>query len=148
MVANIIILAVSLGMFLYWFRYTCVLMLSARTTKDYGAEVAATNRLSYVAFEGGVDGISAPELDAVQQSLERDYRLVSSLLKQAGEWRVGSNSLEDLMLRADFRLMKLCYSLSRRISDTKARSAVNEMVQIVSHMANAFGEQSTQPARL
>lgn len=147
MVANVVILAVSVGLFVYWFRYTCVLMLSARTTKDYGAEVAAANRLSYVDYEGRLNDMTVAELDAVRRSLDRDYRLVSALLKQAGEWTVGGNSLESLMLSLDFRLMKLFFSASRRVSDNKARSAVSEMLQVVSHMANAFGEQASNSAQ-
>ena len=147
MIVNSFILAVSVGLFLYWFRYTCVLMLSARTTKDFGAEVAAANRLGYVEFDGRIGTMTSSELEAVHRSLQRDYRLVSALLRQAGEWKVGGNSLEDMMLRADFQLMKLAYGVSRRVSDARARSAVKEMTQIVAHMANAFGEQASSSAR-
>ncbi len=147
MIANLVILVVSVGLFLYWFRYTCVLMLSARPTRDFGAEVAATNQLSYVDYEESLGTMSVSELDAVERSLRRDYQVVSALLKQAGEWKVGGDSLESLMLTLDFRLMKLSYNVSRKVSEARARAAVGEMVQIVSHMANAFGEQASSSAK-
>jgi len=147
MVASILIMTVSVGLFLYWFRYTCRLILSTRTTKDYSAEVVAANRLSYVGFEGKLEELASADLDAVQRSLERDYQLVSSLLQQAGELKMGRDSLENLMLRFDYRLMKVLYGVSRKLSEAQSRSAVDEMVQIVAHMANAFGEQASSSAR-
>ena len=35
MIISTLIIAVSAVLFLYWFRYTCVLILSTRTTRDY-----------------------------------------------------------------------------------------------------------------
>ena len=54
---------------------------------------------------------------------------------------MGSNTLEDFILRVDFRLMAIAYSLARGISETRSRAALQEMSLVVAHMANAFGEQ-------
>ena len=32
----------------YWFRYTCLLILSAKTTRDFAGEVAEANQLSFL----------------------------------------------------------------------------------------------------
>jgi hypothetical protein len=73
---------------------------------------------------------------------------VTYLLKQAGELQVGGDSLEHIMLRIDFRIMKACYGLTRRFSEARSRAALQEMSEIVGHFANAFGEQLASSARV
>ena len=147
MIASILIIAVSLVLFLYWFRYTCVLILNTRTTRDYGAEVAEANELSFLGVQDLLEGSKAGDLDSLRKSLERDYRLVSHLMTQAGELKVGGDALEAIMLRIDFRLMKITYSISRKLSEAKSRAALEEMSNIVAHFANAFGERVTSSAK-
>lgn len=142
MVASIFIIAVSTALFLYWFRYTCVLILSTRTTKDYGTDVAAANRLSFAGVQSRLEVASAVELNAIRDSLERDYRLVSALMRHAGSLKVGGVPLEDTMLRIDFRLMRFAFAFGRRFSEVRSRAALGEMSQIVAYMANSFGEQA------
>ena len=40
---TILIIVGSMLLFGYWFRYTCLLILSAKTTRDYAGEVAAAS---------------------------------------------------------------------------------------------------------
>lgn len=147
MIANILIIVVSLVLFLYWFRYTCVLILSTRTTKDYGAEVAQANQLSFVGIQNALEEPEAEDLDSLRRSLDRDYRLVTSLMKQASGLEVGGDPLEEIMLRMDFRVMKICYGISRSFSQAQSRAALVEMTQIVAHFANAFGERAASSVR-
>ena len=97
MIASILIIAVSLVLFLYWFRYTCVLILSTRTTRDYGAEVARANQLNFVGIQNALQEPEAEDLDSLRRSLDRDYRLVTSLMKQASGLEVGGDALEEIM---------------------------------------------------
>jgi len=147
MVFSSLIIVVSIALFLYWFRYTCVLILTTKTSKDYSGEVASANQLSFLDVERTLESSLEPQLAALQSSLERDYELVSSLISQAAKLEVGGDSLEGIMLRIDFRIMKLWFSLSQNFSPSAAKSAVQEMAQIVSHLANAFGEQTEGLAR-
>lgn len=148
MIVSILIIAVSAVLFLYWFRYTCVLILNTQTSKDFSREVATANQLSFVGIEGQLQELDSQSLDTAQRSLERDYAVVSSLLRQAADLQVGGDSLEELMLRIDFRLMKSWYGLSRRFSEVLSRSAVEEMSRIVGHFANTLGERAVDTARL
>ena len=147
MVASILIIAVSLVLFLYWFRYTCVLILNTRTTKDYSAEVAQANQLSFVGVRDSLEGTQPGDLVAVRKSLEQDYRVVSSLMKQAGAIQVGESSLEEKMLRTDFRIMQLTFSIASRVSESRSRAALEEMSLVVAHLANSFGEQAVGSAQ-
>lgn len=59
MLASIIIIAVSAALFVYWFRYSCVLILNTETIQNYAAEVAQSKELNFLevqrafAQEGG-----------------------------------------------------------------------------------------------
>ena len=147
MIVSSLIIIVSVALFLYWFRYTCILILSTKTTKDYSEEVATANQLHFVEVRGQLPESTSAELDAIQSSLERDYRMVTYLQKQAADFRVGGSSLEEIMLRIDFRVMKAWYALARPFSESVSRAAVQEMSQIVGHFANSFGEQAEASVR-
>ena len=143
MIISSLIVAVSVLLFFYWFRYTCVLILSTRTTKDYSEGIAAANELGFVEVQGRLNNSSFREMDSLQASLARDFRVVNNLLKSAANVQVGGDSLEEVMLRIDFRAMQVWYGLSRRFSESGARTALGEMSQIVAHFANACGERAT-----
>ena len=72
--------------------------------------------------------------------------MVSDLMKRAMDLRVGGDSLEEAMLRIDFRVMNLWFSLSRRYLLSNARTALDEMSQVVAHFANNCGEHAAESA--
>jgi hypothetical protein len=146
MIVSSLIIAVSLVLFLYWFRYTCILILNTRTTRDYTLEVAAANDLQFTAVPAQLDLSTTQEMDHILDSLERDYTVVNGLLKKAGNVEIGGDSIEEIMLRMDFRIMSLFYGVSRRFSDSMARRALDEMSQIVAHFANTCGERAEESA--
>ena len=43
LIVTVVITLSSVLMFGYWFRYTCLLILSATTTRDYAVDVATAN---------------------------------------------------------------------------------------------------------
>ena len=137
---SILILIVSTVLFAYWFRYTCVLILSTRANRSYARQVAEVNRLSFVAAQQQLADDSARKdaLDRVHQSLDRDYRLVSFLLENAG--LPSDQTLEERMLRLDYRIMRIMYLVSRPFSAASARQALMERASIISHLANTMGE--------
>ena len=54
MLVSVLIIAVSTVMFLYWFRYTCELILSTRSATSYVAGVAQANGLNWVEVAASV----------------------------------------------------------------------------------------------
>jgi hypothetical protein len=152
MLASILIIAISTLLFLYWFRYTCILILSTKTSKDYTRQVAAANQLRFVEVQGALrEPSEVASLDQLERALDRDYHVVSYLLRQTEDLEIeGETSgmgMEQHMLRLDFHAMRLWYRLSRRVSDSAARGALHEMSMVVGHLANAFGEQAELSAR-
>jgi hypothetical protein len=142
LIATVIITASSVFLFGYWFRYTCLLILSARTSRDYAADVAMANQLGFLEVQS-VLRESNSDLDRLKDMLDRDYRVLTYLLKNAANSSTGGDAIENRMLEIDYRLMRAWYSVSRRFSPTAALSAIDEMSQVVAHFANAMGERAT-----
>ena len=141
LIVTLVITVSSVLMLGYWFRYSCLLILSAETTRDYAADVATANQLSFLQVQTELRESSA-DLGRLQASLDRDLAVVTSLIQGAsGPW-----GMEDRMLQLNYRLMSTWCSLSQRFSPEAGRRALDEMSMIVSHFANSLGEQATAGA--
>ena len=124
-------------MFIYWFRYTCLLILSTKTPRDYAAQVAAAHRLDFIQARGSLaDESRLAVLETIHRSLECDYSRVIRLLQNGHS----ATEVENRIMMADFRMMNVWYEVMRRVSRPHARKALLEMTSIVGHLANAFGE--------
>ncbi len=142
MITSIVIVLISAALFLYWFRYTCLLILNAETATDYAQDIAAANGLSFRRVQALLTNGGPADLDRLRQSLERDYNVVAYLMRHAGELQVGGDSLESLMLRADYHFMKLWFRISQ------SRTALQEMCRIVAYFANSTGERAACPSQV
>jgi hypothetical protein len=139
MLASALILAFSVVLFVYWFRYTCLLVLSAKSGEQYAEQVAAANRLSFPDVQEKLRAQSA-DLDRLREMLEMDYRILQYLREHAAGF--GMRSFEQRMLAFDYRLMQLWYRLMRKKSAGQARGALEEMARIVGYFAHKMGEHS------
>jgi len=141
LLVSFFIIGVSLTLFLYWFRYTCVLILSAKTSRDYASDIASANHLTFrETHESLLNESQQAPLEKIHQSLARDYRLLTYLLENVSSDRASDRSLENRMLMIDFRLLSFWCGVSRRFSSQYARGALLEMASIVGHLANTMGE--------
>ena len=139
LIVTLVITVSSVLLFGYWFRYTCLLILSAKTTRDYAAEIAAANQLSFLEVQAQLRQ-NTPDLDRLQAALDRDLVMVTYLIQHAsgqGEW-----GMEERMLKFNYRLMSAWCSVSRRFSPEAGRRALDEMSMIISHFANSMGERA------
>jgi hypothetical protein len=141
MIASILISVVSAGLLVYWFRYTCLLILQAHSSKDHAAGLVAANSLRFPEVQSRLlQGAAAVELPALQRSLEADYVLLTYLMKHTAGLRVGGVTLEQRMLMIDFKVMQLVCRLSTRLAVPQARAALTEMSGVLNHLANVMGE--------
>lgn len=139
MITSIVILSVSLALLAYWFRYSCLLILSAKTARDYAAVVARENRLSFLDVQSALEAHEDPAtLDRLQQVLEKDYRTLSSLT-YFGFLFSSNTTLETVLLCADYHLMRAWYAAARVLWPAEARGAVAEMTEIIRYLANCHG---------
>jgi hypothetical protein len=144
LIVTLLITVSSVLMLGYWFRYSCLLMLSAETTRDYAADIATANQLSFLQVQAELRDQQPADLNRLQAALDRDLAVVTYLIQNAsgqGEW-----GMEARMLKLNYRLMSTWCSVSQRFSPEAGRRALDEMSMIVSHFANSLGEQATAGA--
>ena len=142
LIVTLVITVSSALMFGYWFRYTCLLILSAETTRDYAVDIASANQLSFLQVQAELRNQQTSDLNRLQTSLDRDLAVVTALIQSAsGQW-----GMEARMLQLNYRLMSTWCSVSQRFSPAAARRALDEMSMIVSHFANSLGEQAAAGA--
>jgi hypothetical protein len=141
LVTTVIVTAGSLLLFGYWFRYTCLLILSAKTTRDFAGQVAAANQLGFLEVQTQLRE-SAVDLDSLRDSLDRDYAVLNALLNGVGDSSLEGSSLEQRMLALNYRVMRGWYRVSSTFSPAAARKALEEMSMVVAHFANAMGQQT------
>ena len=139
-ITTVVVTVSSILLFGYWFRYTCLLMLSTRTARDYVNEVAVANDLGFLDVQSRLRA-GSPEFDRLREALDRDYAILSRILKQSA-----NSGMERRMLGIDYRLMGAWYRVSSRFSVHAARHALEEMSMIVAHFANTMGEQAASAA--
>jgi hypothetical protein len=125
----------------YWFRYTCLLILAAQTTRDHGSEVASENRLCFQEVQARLrrPNRTIPHLDRLHQCLNRDYLIVTRLAGYTAGI-TGDERLERFLLVMNFQALSAWYRLSRRFSVDAALGALEEMSLVVAHFADCIGE--------
>ena len=144
LIATLFITAGSLLLFAYWFRYTCVLILKTKTSRDFAGDVAVANQLNFPTVQRQLK-LAGADLANLHESLDRDYSLLTYLVSHAAG-RQGGVSLEDRMLQLNYRFMGACYRVSRPFSTAAARKALEEMSMVVGYFANVMGERAMQGA--
>jgi hypothetical protein len=145
LITTVIITASSVLLFGYWFRYTCLLVLSTKTVRDYAREVAAANQLGFLEIQSQLRA-GSPELDRLRGLLDRDYAVLTSLLKHSSVASPKNSGIETRMLEINYRLMGAWYRVSSRFSTAAARRALDEMSMVVAYFANTMGEHAAVSA--
>ena len=134
-IASLFIIAASSALFVYWFRYTCLLLLGQKTaevgSENYALKVTSTIRLSFPHLQRALrDDSQEFALDTLHEGLASDYRILTDLLRQF----TSGDSIEHRILLIDYKLMGAWYSL------TRAPKALMEMSLILNYFASEIGE--------
>jgi len=144
MLASTIIIAVSAGLFVYWFRYSCMLILNTKTAQSYAADIARSKELNFLRVQQNLAVAEVRTLEALRADLQRDYLKISGLLSAGIANRTDEDAdgyvLERAMLGMNFRWLNVQFKIASSYSERMARGVLLEMSQIVEHHANAFGE--------
>jgi hypothetical protein len=139
-ITDFLISAASFVLFLYWFQYVCLLILSARTSRDYSSEVAAANRLGFPDVQSKLHSADA-DLDTLHRRLEKDYAIITDLLQRTPGFVTGDRR-ELAMLKIHYRTMSAWFYLTRRSLREASRQALEEMTVVIVHLANTVGERT------
>ena len=137
-----LIIFFSVVLFVYWFRYSCLLILQNRTSYSLPQTSASTLSFPMVQERLRSEENSMELLDQLHRNLINDYRVVCFLLRCSSER--GVDPIERRMLMMDYWIMRGWYSLARRIARPQARKALEEISDIVSYFAHSVGRYATQ----
>ena len=83
-------------------------------------------------------------LVSLERALDRDYQLLSYLLKHAADLELAS--IENRILILDYKLMRLCFRVTRILAPAQSRKALVEMATALSAVARQAGQQSEETA--
>jgi len=137
-IASIVIILVSSVMFLYFFRYTCLLLIN-KGNQEYAMAVASTIRLSFPQVKEALAAQThTASLDHLHQSLQKDYQLLMDVLGQATG---SSESIERRILDIDYKVMQSWYKMTRTSKNlAQAKMALSEMSSILNYFAAEIAE--------
>jgi hypothetical protein len=138
MLAGFLIIASSVALFVYWFRYSCILILRNRSEVAEASTAVLDGRFSFAEVRERLRSESA--LGPLEASLERDYRVLTYLIEHAAGLEL--ESLEDRLLMFDYRVMQCVYRISRTVAPLRARKALSEMASVLGVLAHRIGEQA------
>lgn len=136
MFASALIIGFSLILLVYWFRYSCVLLLKDRA--ELATATASDTRFSFEEVQRRLSG--AEDLDPLQQALRRDYEMLVYLIEHASGLEL--ESIEDRLLVLDYKLMQWRYGLTRALFPSQARRSLSEMASVLSVLVRRMGEQA------
>jgi hypothetical protein len=141
MIISLLIIGFSIVLLVYWFRYSCLLLLRAESERVASAPAANDQRF---ASAGMWRELPAAPLDRLEEALNRDYRLLTYLLDHAAG--LSGESLEDRILVLDYRVMSWYFCLTRALAPSQARRALSEMATVVAVLADRMGQQAAMRA--
>ncbi len=138
-VATAVVAVASCVLFVFWFRSACLLILVAKPARDYARGVAIANQLTFREVQEALCNNASADLQTLTAALDRDFLVLSYLLKHAAVIR--DSAIERRMLWIDYWTMRAWCSAASRVSPLVARRALQEMAMVVAHFASTLGEQ-------
>jgi len=139
-VIDFLISATSFVLFFYWFQYVCLLILSARSSRDYSTEIAAANQLGFPDVQVKLRSAGA-DLETLHRRLEKDYAIITDLLERT-PGLIADDRRELAMLKIHYRTMSAWFFLTRRSLRDASAQALEEMTLVIIHLANTIGERT------
>ena len=136
MFASVLIILISLVLLVYWFRYSCILLLRGYANQPLAA--APGDRFSFREVRDRLQ--VEPELDPLHRALQRDFRLITYLLEHAAGLEL--SSFEDKLLLWDYRAMRVWFWFTKTAAPQQARQALSEMASILAILGGKIGERA------
>ena len=138
MIASLLIIGFSALLLVYWFRYSCILLLRAHAERTAPASAVPDIRFCFAEVQARLR--TAEVLDPLHLSLQRDYEILIYLLQHAAG--LSLESFEDRLLVLDYKVMQWWYRLTRIAAPQQARQALYEMASILNVLAEKMSEQA------
>ena len=137
MVTSVFIIAISVVLFVYWLRYSCVLLLRSAQQR---AEMPTVADERFSAFSVLERLKTEADLAPLERALERDYYVLTYLIEHAADLELAS--IENKLLVLDYKLMRVWSHLTRTVAPRQSRMALSEMAAVLSVLVGQMGEPS------
>ena len=137
MITSVFIIAISVILFVYWLRYSCVMLLRSAQERGEMAK-SADERFSVAAVQERLK--IGGDLDPLEQALERDYHVVTYLIEHAADLELAS--IENKLLVLDYQLMRVWSRVTRTVAPQQSRKALSEMASVLSVLVGQMGDQT------
>ena len=136
MFVSIFILLFSLGALVYWVRLSILTMLDGQGATLEATRLAETNRLEFPMVRQALAASSrAADYGLLFESLQHDFLALTYLLRFAATVNMGQYSRQELLLVADFHVMRVLCAFGRSFSPRLARYALTEMTAVLEYFA-------------
>ena len=137
MITSVFIIAISVILFVYWLRYSCVMLL--RSAQERGElSKCADERFNVASVLERLKTES--DLDPLELALERDYQVVTYLIEHAADLELAS--IENKLLVLDYKLMRTWSRVTRTVAPQQSRKALSEMASVLSVLVGQMGDQN------
>ena len=137
MVTSVFIIGISVVLFVYWLRYSCLMLL--RSAQEHAELLPADDQRFSVSSV--LDRLKTEaDLDPLEHALDRDYHVVTYLIEHAAGLELAS--IENRLLVLDYKLMRFWSHLTRTLAPGQSRKALSEMAVVISVLVAQMGEQS------
>jgi hypothetical protein len=136
MITSIFIIVISVVLFAYWLRYSCVMLLRGAQERTEVSTVA-DERFSAASVLERLK--TEDDLASLERSLERDYHVVTYLIEHAADLELAS--IENKLLVLDYKLMRIWSRMTRTLAPQQSRKALSEMASVLSVLVGQMGEQ-------
>lgn len=136
MITSVFIIAISVILFTYWLRYSCVLLLrSAQERSQANSQTDERFGISTLLQRLRTESDLAP----LEHALERDYQVVTYIIEHATDLELAS--IENKLLVLDYRLMRVWSRLTRSFAPQQSRKALSEMAGVLQVLTAQMGDQ-------
>ena len=136
MITSVFIIAISVILFVYWLRYSCVMLLRNAQERTEVSTVADERfSISSVRERLRTEG----DLDSLERALDRDYHVVTYLIEHAADLELAS--IENKLLVIDYKLMRVWSHLTRTAAPQQSRKALAEMASVLSVLVDQMSAQ-------
>jgi hypothetical protein len=136
MITSVFIIAISVVLFVYWLRYSCVMLLRNAQERTV-VSMVADERFSISSVRERLK--AKGDLDSLERDLERDYHVVTYLIEHAADLELAS--IENKLLVIDYKLMRLWSHLTRTAAPEQSRKALAEMASVLGVLVDQMSAQ-------
>jgi hypothetical protein len=137
MFASVLIIVICSALLLYWFRYTCLLMLR-NLAEQPAAAAAGIQGFNFARVQEQL--VSGAALDPLHILLQRDYQVLTYLVRHASGLKL--DSFEEKLMVWDYQAMRLWYAITRTVAPEQAREALREMASVLNILSGRVGERA------